>query len=47
MNKRYFCSFKANINKAPNIKNNPMLVIDKCKLPKIGASKLNKSLISN
>ena len=38
---------RVKIKKTPIIKYNPMLVIDICRLPKIGASILNKSLISN
>lgn len=40
-------TFNVRTEKAPIVKYNPILVKDKCKLPKIGASKLNKFLISN
>lgn len=39
--------FNININNVPMLRYNPMFVIDICKLPKIGASRLNKFLISN
>lgn len=39
--------FNININNVPMLKYNPMFVIDICILPKTGASKLNKFLISN
>jgi hypothetical protein len=39
--------FKNKTKKAAIVKYNPIFVKDRCKLPNIGAFKLNKSLISN
>jgi len=39
--------FNININNVPMLRYNTMFVIDICILPKIGASRLSKFLISN